>query len=147
MTAPKANAVKGAPPKVVPVALPLSGALCAGMPLLFESARSDDHERAAALCAVCPAFDACASNRDQLLAERHKLEGTWAGASATPALAVRAHLDAVGRTIFDLVKRGTLTRAVAKVRCPGGGRGPCLSCDHKALLVGEQLFRGYLECA
>lgn len=50
---------------------------CAGQWKLFDSPKRSDHERARALCDVCPTFALCELSLDH---EDHRIiVGTWAG--------------------------------------------------------------------
>jgi hypothetical protein len=57
---------------------------CAGKWELFDSTDIRDHEKAAQLCATCPAFEWCLEQRGKVIAQQRKsgkygMAGTWAG--------------------------------------------------------------------
>jgi hypothetical protein len=64
---------------VTPKAQPLADVLCLDLGELFAVTTKAEHDRAKALCAQCLAFDACAADRDRMLAEGRPISGTWAG--------------------------------------------------------------------
>lgn len=62
----------------------LTGALCVGEHELFDSTWMVDHKEAAAMCAVCPAIQACREQVRQILTNtatvaHYGINGTWAG--------------------------------------------------------------------
>lgn len=66
------------PSRYAPESLPAGdGALCVGASWLFEQTTRTAHERAALLCAACPAIDWCA--RTAANEDPSSLTGTWAG--------------------------------------------------------------------